>query len=77
MTFYSDVLTTEQNAEMQAAIDAAIAKERAACAKIARDEARHQRAIAERVKGTTMHQTHIDKAATAERIARAIERGER
>lgn len=57
--------------------DKRVAAERAACAKIARAEEAHQRAIAERVAGTKMYQTHIDKAVTAERIARAIERGER
>lgn len=54
-----------------------VSKERAACAKFARDEAAHQQAVGKNVIDVVSKAAALKAAQVAERIARAIERGDR
>jgi hypothetical protein len=58
-------------------IAATILSERAACARIARREADHQRVVATKVIDVVSKAAALKAEQVAERIARAIERGEK
>lgn len=72
-------MTLAAKPEVLDLIERAVRQERAVCAKLARDEAEHCRAIAERLEQrrmittTNMVAAYKECAKSAERVARAIE----
>lgn len=74
-------MVTISEADVAAMVRSAVEKERAACAKIAREEASDQESRAARIANNEAYDAltaeHRRAAASAERIARAIERGDR